>query len=146
MAEDHEDAGTLREQLEEALAESKEARQELHRYKVREVLESEGFDLVKAEDLEDVKLSKVKDKAAEIQSQRQGQQEELLRKALEARGIEGEDLEDLVSGLRSRRDEEDEEVQALKRARQATGAPARPVPSVNPDKLHGYDAIRASFK
>lgn len=133
----------LRQQLEEALATNRTLTERLTTYEARDVLSGKGFDLVKPEELKGIALDQIEAKASELQQERQAMQEDLLRNVLEKQGYEGDALEEMVSEMVARKDAETEQAEATARVR---GLPAGTrTPKIDPSKLEGFDAIRASF-
>jgi acetyl-CoA acetyltransferase len=140
------EGGKLRDQLEQALADVKRLKDENHRYKTTEVLTAKGFDLVQPEDLDGVKAEEIEARAKEIQDKRVQLQTDLLRKALEKQGFQGEQLDEMVTAFAGTKQSESEEADQVKRARQAGAAEGTPAPKVDTQKLTGLEAIRAGIK
>lgn len=142
--EDESSAKGLRAQLEQALSTNRQLADENSTMKTEKVLTAKGFSLVKPEDLKGVAAADVEAKAKTIQEEREKLQSDLLRAALQSRGIEGDDLEDMLSEMVTT-SPEDETVEATKRVRSLSGVESRPAPRVDMTKLHGEQAIEAAL-
>lgn len=138
--------GQLRAKLEEALQTNKALAEENTLYKARDVLTEKGFDLVKAEDLKGVAPDKIEEHASKLQQDRKTLQENLLRDALSKQGFEGDELDAALQRMVGEQTQASEEAEATRRVREAGSVQGSPVPRVNPEKLHGYDAIRAAME
>ncbi|HEX7099350.1 MAG TPA: hypothetical protein VF377_08905 [Acidimicrobiia bacterium] len=86
------DGSTLRAKLEEALAENRSLKKELATSRAKEILGSNGFSLVKPEDLAGVKLEEMEAKAKELQEQRLAERRAIVEDLLKAKGFEGDEL------------------------------------------------------
>ena len=139
------DGRGLRSKLEEALGQNRQMSERLAELEAREVLQANGFDLVKPEDLKGIPAAEVKTRAEKIQQERVQLQDELLRKALERQGYKGEELEDAMQDLARNRAQSKGGSEVLARAR-SLGEGGEMITDVNPEKVHGYDAIRAGLE
>lgn len=141
--ESEEDTGKgLRAQLEKTLRENRKLQGRLDELETRDLLTTEGLDLVKAEDLAGLSGQERRERAAELQDQRRAMQEDLLRQAL-GRFVEDESaLEDMVAEAVGKASAESEVAGQVARARTLGGLDSQPVPAVDPRKLHGAEAIR----
>ena len=88
--------GQLRQKLEDALKSNRELAAKVHTYTVKDTLAAGGFQLVRPEDLNGVPLERVEERAKEIETTRQTEQQELLRKALVSRGFDEATIEQIV--------------------------------------------------
>lgn len=138
------DGKGLRAKLEQEIAERRKAEGELRTYKVKDFLAEKGLTLVKPEDLGDVALDKVEERALAIQAERQQLKESLVRDIFSSQGIDGDDLEAAVKEFIGQRSAESEEAEATQRVRSLQSKDSKPTPLVNPENVHGYDAIRAA--
>lgn len=92
----------LRAILEEALAENRNLTQENTSFRASKVLEENGLDLVKPEDLAGVAADEMETKAQELQEQRQQERLETVKAVLADKGLEGDDLDAAVQNLLDR--------------------------------------------
>lgn len=138
------DGRGLRSRLEETLLEKRQMSERLAVLEAKEVLQENGFDLVKPEDLKGVAAQDVKSHAEKLQQERAALQDELLRKALERQGYKGEELEDAMQDLARDRAKSKGEASVLARAK-SLGEGGEMITDVNPEKVHGYDAIVAGL-
>jgi phosphopantothenoylcysteine synthetase/decarboxylase len=137
--------GALREKLEEAIKQNRELQTEVTSHRAKDVLEAKGYDLVKPEDLSGVSADKLEARAKEIQAEREALQTELLTKALEKQGFAGKELDEILAEAVGQREAATPTAQAISRAR-SLGTGGDPVPEVNAEKLHGFDAVRAGLE
>lgn len=138
--------GKLRQKLESVLRENGDLKGEVSRYKARDVLTEKGFTLVKPEDLDGVAASDIEAKAQTIQQERQKQQEDLLRDALGRKGYEGDELEEMLADMIDDTTKGTEEADQSRRVRSLGRVESKPVPRVDPSRVHGYDAIKAGIE
>ena len=136
----------LRRKLEDAVASNRKLEDALRAERSARIVAEKGLSLVKPEDLEGVDLDKLEERATQIHNERHAQQSELLRKALESKGFEGDQIEDMVQEALGQASTETPEAQALARARSLGSVDSRPVPLVDTENVHGEDAIRAHFE
>lgn len=136
-----EDAKGLRKQLEAVLAQNRTLT-------IEKVLREHELPLVKAEDLAGVKdLDKIEERAKAIQTERVQLQETLVRDIFRRKGIEGDDLEAMVKEfVGTQPPTADEDAEALERARALRSSTSGPAPLVNPENVHGRDAIAMGVK
>lgn len=139
------DGSKLRAQLEAALKSNKDMQAKLSTYEVREFLGGKQLDLVKPEELAGVDPTKWDETATRIQTERTEMQKDLLRRALTAQGLDQETVDQMVAGTVTSTAQADE-AQAINRVRQAGSVAATPPLAVDPNKLHGLDAITAGLK
>lgn len=141
-APEQETGSQLREKLEAQISTNKA----IHAKYVEMVVK--GFRLVKPEDLQGVDFGEVEAKAAEIENQRQAQQEELLKQALADRGIKDEDLDAALAKLSAGTEAPKQEQQATRSPFASTGAlggqPAGTTPAnVTPGRSRIEAALQA---
>lgn len=86
------DGKGLRSKLEAALAENRELKKKVATSEAQEILRSNGYDLVKPEDLSEVPLEEMATKAKELQEQRLAERRTIVEDLLKARGYSGEEL------------------------------------------------------
>jgi hypothetical protein len=141
------DGKGLRKQLEAALAANRQLQEQLSTFQAEKVLSDKGFTLVKPEELKGVAPDQIEAHAQKLQTERAALQQELLKDALTKLGIEvdGDALEDVVAGA-APKNTETTEADAASRIRGLGRQDTRPVTPINPDKLHGFDAIRAGIE
>lgn len=137
--------GALRERLEESIRQGRQMQTELTAYRAKDVLAEKGFDLVKPEDLKDVTPEKIEARAQEIQAERETLQQELLTKALEKQGFKGDELDEMVQAAVAQRDASQSKAEAVGRVR-SLGNGGTPIPDVDPEKLHGFDAMKFAIE
>lgn len=135
----------LRKQLETALSQNRQLQERLGAYEAEKVLAAKGWDLVKPEELKGVAPDQIEAHAEKLQNERLTLQETLLKAALAKFGIEEDALEDAVAEVVGRQSADTDGAAQVQRIRSLGRSDTRPVPSVNPDKLHGIDAIRAGL-
>lgn len=135
--------GALRKQLEETLKINRQLAARLAKADAVTLLADKGFTYVKPEDLEGVDPDKIEATAAKIQEERQALREEVLRDVLAGQGLEGDELTDRIADMAGTRDED---ADAADRIRTVGRSEARSVPTINPEKLHGFDAIKAGIE
>lgn len=142
------DGKGLRKQLEQALAANRQLQEQLSTFQAEKVLNEKGFTLVKPEELKGVAPDQIEATAQKLQAERATLQQELLKDALTKLGIEvdGDALEDVVAGAAPKNTETTTEADSASRIRGLGRQDTRPVPPINPDKLHGFDAIRAGIE
>lgn len=140
------DGGKLRRKLEKALEDNRKLAERVRTHEVKQVLTEKGFDLVTPDDLSGVDLDEIEAKAAEIQERNQKLQGDLLRKALQAKGFEGEDLDEMVESIAGAKTAEQADEDATKRAQSLGRVDSTTSPRVDPSKLHGIDAISAGIR
>lgn len=143
-----EDPKDLRSKLEAALADKGKAEQELHTFKVKELITEKKFDLVEVDDLKGVDLKEAEAKAAKIQQDREDIQVAVAKKLASKMGIPEDSLEAVVREALGRNEVTNPVADATGRARQLGQVPGTPLPDPNdPTKkgLHGLDAIRAGI-
>ena len=142
MAEEHpegapESGKEFREKFERTQNELKEARTELARTVVQ------GLKHVRPEDLTEVNPSQMAARAAEIETQREQEQTNLLRQALEARGLQGDDLDAALQSLAGKPAESKEtpSSQVATLGRLGGEAPGK----LEQQGLFGYTRLQAAF-
>lgn len=147
-SEEHEEesGSSLRSRLEATLAVNRKLEDRVRASEAKAVIAEKGLSLVKPEDLEGVDLDKLEERATQIHNERHTQQSELLRKALESRGFEGDQVEDMVREALGQAYSETPEAKAVERARTLGTVDSQPVPLVDDQNMHGQDAIRAHFE
>lgn len=142
-----EDAAGLRKQLAKLGGQLKTATDELATYQSKEFLAEKKFDLVEASDLQGVPADEREQRAQELQTQRHGQQEKLLRSALKDRGMDEEAIEEMVAGTLGEVPPPagQQEAEQFGRARELAGSQSQPNPIVDPRQLHTEDALLHAF-
>lgn len=121
----------LRTQLETTLARNKVLEADNHNLKVEKVLSTSNFELVTSDDLQGVPLDKVEEKAKEIEESKRATQDSLIRKGLEARGWDAEEIDTFISG-QTPEPKVNEDEQAHSRLRRLQSLDAQPVRPANP--------------
>lgn len=141
-----ESAKGLRGLLEAAKSAERKASEELHAYKVKDLLAEAKLHLVEAKDLAGVDLKDVASKAATIQQERVDQEAAVARKLAKAMGLTDEQVEAAVQAITSGNEVRNPDAEATSRARQLSQV-GTPSPISTPvSELHGLDAIRAGMK
>ena len=144
--DDVEESGsTLRRKLEEALDRNRELTTELTGLKAKSLIEEHGHSLVKPGDLESVDLSEMADVAERLQSERSDQQADLARDMLARTGLDGDELDKAVDDFLSPEGPSRGSA-AHGRAREVAAIGGNAAPLVNPDALHGLDAIQFALE
>jgi|SRR5579884_2612469 len=138
-------AGRLRQMYEEAISQNRELAEKVTLYSAKEVLVEKGFDLVKPEDLKGVEPTKFEERAAELQKEREAQANDLLRAALLKRGVDESEVDSMLSALAGEQQAQTETAQAAARIGSVGRIEGNVEPLVNPNQLHGYDAILAGL-
>ncbi len=139
--DDVEESGsTLRRKLEETLDKNRELTDELTGLRAKSLIEEHGHHLVKPDDLSGVELSEMADKAEALQQERTAQQADLARDMLARQGLAGEELDKAVADFLN--PASGQTTAAHSRAREVAAIGGDPTPLVNPDALHGLDAIQ----
>jgi hypothetical protein len=136
-----EDATGLRKQLGKLGKENKALSEKLARFELKDMLTSKGFDLVKPDELVGVDVDQREKRAEELQTERRGMQEELLRKALGPMVEDTDALEGMVNDLLGKRSEQSEQAEQFGRAKELSGLESLQNPIVDPRQLHTEDAI-----
>lgn len=131
----------LRRKLEETLRKNREYANELSALRAQSLIGSEGFDLVKPEDLQGVvDPEEMRAKAKQLQEERAAEQESLLRATLARKGLEGEALDQAVADLLGVGESQTQDG-AFGRVNETLKAGGAAAPIVNPQELHGVAAI-----
>jgi len=138
------DGGTLRRKLEEALEKNRQLEGLVTGYAAENTIRSEGFDLVKAEDLTGVPPDEIASKAKELQEQRYAERRSTVIDVLRGTGVAEGDLETqadaMLQGQLQVGASAEVDTQAWSNALSMSQGGA-PVPIVNQAELHGSDAI-----
>ena len=138
-----ESGSSLRQKLEDTLKENKELTSRLSGYEAGAVISDNGYDLVKPEDLENVKPSEMADRAKELHEERQTQQVQLARQMLSRKGFEGEELDREVEAFLDVPAGPD--VAAHARVKEASQVGGSTAPVKDPRSLFGVDSIEAGL-
>ena len=138
-----ESGSSLRQKLEDTLKENKELTTKLSGYEAGAVISDNGYDLVKPEDLENVKPSEMADRAKELHQERQTQQVELARQMLSRKGFEGEELDREVEAFLDVPAGRD--VAAHARVKETSSVGGSTAPVKDPRSLFGLDSIEAAL-
>ena len=141
--QEQESGSSLRQKLEDTLKENKELTSRLSSYEAGAVISDNGYDLVKPEDLENVKPSEMADRAKELHEERQAQQVELARQMLSRKGYEGEELDREVESFLDVPAGRD--VAAHARVKEASQVGGTTAPVKDPRSLFGLDSIEAAL-
>ena len=141
--QEQESGSSLRQKLEDTLKENKELTSRLSSYEAGAVISDNGYDLVKPEDLENVKPSEMADRAKELHEERQAQQVELARQMLSRKGYEGEELDREVEAFLDVPAGRD--VAAHARVKEASQVGGTTAPVKDPRSLFGLDSIEAAL-
>ena len=139
-----ESGSSLRQKLESTLQENKELTTKLSGYEAGAVINSNGYDLVKLEDLENVKPSEMADTAKALHEERQVQQVELARQMLSRKGFEGEELDREVEAFLDVPAGRD--VAAHARVKETSSVGGSTAPIKDPRSLFGLDSIEAALE
>lgn len=149
MSDDLNESGSeLRRKLEEALEENRVLREQNLGYTARALIQEKGYTLVKPEDLQGVSVEDLGTRAEQLQQERLDHEAGVARKLLERQGLQGDALEDAVRSLLAGTAPAPvaaPEPDAWDRARSLHEVSGAPVPVVNPENLHGLDAIEFGF-
>ena len=135
------EGGDLRSQLESSLAENKELK-ESYASMAAEMAASE-HDLVSPDDLKGVAPDEMAAKAAELQQAKVEDQRNTVSKALEAKGLSGDDLEKAVDDLLN--PEADSGLDVVARARQM-GVGGATVPAQDPSSMSPLEKLEAGVE
>lgn len=139
--EDVDESGSsLRRKLEETLDKNRDLTTKLTGLTAKSLIEEHGHNLVKPEDLEGVDLSEMSDTAERLQQERSSQQADLARDMLARQGLAGDELDKAVTDFLSP-EATGRGTAAHGRAREVAAIGGTAAPLVNPDALHGLDAI-----
>ena len=141
--QEQESGSSLRQKLEDTLKENKELTSRLSSYEAGAVISDNGYDLVKPEDLENVKPSEMADRAKELHEERQVQQVELARQMLSRKGYEGEELDREVEAFLDVPAGRD--VAAHARVKEASQVGGTTAPVKDSRSLFGLDSIEAAL-
>ena len=141
--QEQESGSSLRQKLETTLQENKELTSRLSGYEAGAVISDNGYDLVKPEDLENVKPSEMADRAKELHEERQTQQVELARQMLSRKGFEGEELDREVEAFLDVPAGRD--VAAHARVKETSSVGGSTAPVKDPRSLFGVDSIEAAL-
>jgi len=141
--QEQESGSSLRQKLETTLQENKELTSRLSGYEAGAVISDNGYDLVKPEDLENVKPSEMADRAKELHEERQTQQVELARQMLSRKGFEGEELDREVEAFLDVPAGRD--VAAHARVKETSSVGGSTAPVKDPRSLFGLDSIEAAL-
>ena len=141
--QEQESGSSLRQKLEDTLKENKELTSRLSSYEAGAVISDNGYDLVKPEDLENVKPSEMADRAKELHEERQVQQVELARQMLSRKGYEGEELDREVEAFLDVPAGRD--VAAHARVKEASQVGGTTAPVKDSRSLFGLDSIEAGL-
>lgn len=144
--ESHEDGGTLRRKLEEALERNKALTAEVAKSRVKEVIAEKGYTLVKPEDLEGVALDEIEPKAKELHEQRRSLESEIAKGIFARQGYEGEELDEVVAEYLEgkapvRKDPNEALTRGIEGVRALSHTDSQPVGKQDISQLHGADAI-----
>lgn len=139
-----ESGSTLRRRLEETLDRNKALTTELTGLKAKSLIEEHGHRLVKPEDLDGVEPDQMADRAQALQEERQTQQVDLARDMLAQRGLAGDELEAAVADFLSPSSGQD--TAAFGRVKETSAVGGNAARLVNPDALHGLDAIEFALQ
>ena len=155
MSEGSTSGGQLRQQLEdfkrqaeESQSENDALRQKIATYESANLIQENGFELVKPEDLVSVPEQERAAKAAEIEASRQEEQVNTVRQLLASKqGLQGEALDaavaQIVEGTSSQSASSDAATVADMRGISQIGGSSPAAESTK--NLHGLDAIRAGL-
>jgi hypothetical protein len=141
--QEQESGSSLRQKLETTLQENKELTSRLSGYEAGAVISDNGYDLVKPQDLENVKPSEMADRAKELHEERQTQQVELARQMLSRKGFEGEELDREVEAFLDVPAGRD--VAAHARVKETSSVGGSTAPVKDPRSLFGLDSIEAAL-
>lgn len=145
----NEEPSKLRERLSELGGQNKQMAAELAQYKAGDVIVTQGYMYVQPEDLADVPLEQLEERAAALETERATVFEGVVRRQLTAAGVEDGDLDKRVSEfLASDRPagadrERSEDADAFRRARSM--GPGGAPPARNPDSMSTMDKLRAGL-
>jgi len=140
-----ESGSSLRRKLEETISEKQELATELAGLKAKELIQERGYGLVKTEDLLDVDLNEMAERAESIQAERHDQQAYLARDILAKRGLTGEELDKAVEDFLAPPDTVGD-VAAHSRTREVAAIGGTAAPIRNTENLMGLDAIDAALR
>ena len=143
---DEEESGSsLRRKLETAINENQVLTTELAGLKAKELIQEHGYGLVKPEDLLDVNLSEMADRADQLQQERSGQQGELARDMLAKRGLSGSELDKAVEDFLAPASNPGAGG-AHQRTREVAAIGGTSTPLRDTGSLLGLDAIEAALR
>lgn len=143
---DDQSGSTLRQKLEAALAENASLKTTLGVSMASQVIREKGFTHVKPDDLKGVDLEHIEARAEAIQQEKQKFLEESLKATFQAQGIsDDEELTQRVQAvLGPQAAQEVAEAAAYGRVQSVVGG--TPAPVVNPNQVHGREAIRVALE
>jgi len=142
-----ETGSTLRRKLEETISENRQLTAELSNLKAQEVIAENGYSLVKVDDLLDVNLSEMTEKASLIQEERTNQQVDLAKDMLARKGYEGDELDKAVNDfLTPTQTPAKQDVAAHQRTRTVSAIGGNATPVNDTTDLMGLDAIDAALR
>lgn len=143
---DGESGSSLRRKYEEALGENKELKSRLAGYTAADVISSKGLAYVQPEDLANVPLDKLEERAEEIDVERRKVFEGVLRRQFEQAGFAGAELDKQVEQFlqgQPRVEKPKVDAEAFGRIRQlGTGGTA---PTRNPDSMSTMEKLEAGL-
>lgn len=144
-SEDERESGsTLRRKYEAVLGEKANLERELRAVKAQAILVEKGYSRVTVDDLADVSLAELEAKAAELESQKEQHEADILRRVLAGKGLKDGEIESAVKELLGM-NEQDRQLQALDRIR-AVGRTGGTPPGQSEDpNLFGPSRIRAAY-
>jgi len=129
----------LRKWAEAVQKETRSTMGELATLKADKVIQEHGYHLITAEDLTGVPLADLEAKAEALEGEKLESQRELARDMLTRKGLAGDDLDRAVDEFLQ---PAPDDAKARERAAAAARAGGVPTPMVNPQELHGIEAIR----
>lgn len=136
----------LRSKLEEVLRENRQLNQEITATKASQVITSNGFTLVKPEDLVGVSAADIESRAQELQSEREQQAQELIRTQLQSRGLEGDALEERMTALFDTDNAiTDPAAEQWARTQAASSVSGSRTPAVNPNTLSPREKMKLAL-
>lgn len=142
---DEKDTGsTLRKKYEAVLGEKQAMERELRSLKAQAILAGSGFTRVTVEDLADVSITDLESRAAELETQREQQEADILRRVLASKGLKDNELDTAVKELVGM-SEQDRQIAALDRIRAVGRTGGTPPGQAEDPNLYGPSRIRAAY-